>query len=67
MLRFLGLYLMSSVNMFGATGNHPTYEGNIILFTRLTLYSFGTVVERDTASAIISFFFPGEEFSTIWT
>jgi hypothetical protein len=30
------------------------------------LYSFGAVVERSTASAILSYFFPGEEFVSDW-
>ena len=39
-----------------------------ILFTSKTLnfYSFGAVVERSTASTIISYFFPGEEFVSDW-
>jgi hypothetical protein len=30
-------------------------------------YSFGTVIHRDTVSSVFGFFFPGEQFLTIWS
>jgi hypothetical protein len=35
--------------------------------TMLMDISFGAVVERSTANSVLSFFFPGEEFTTMWT